>query len=165
MAVQLQVATSIGFAVLMALAAVEDFRRLVIPNRLVLGLLSLWPIHQAAAPAVARFAALESVGGALLVFTCGALLFSRGWIGGGDVKLLTAAALWAGIARLSTLLLLTGLLGGALALFCLTPVGARVGTRTVEAPPGGISAGTRLVPYGAAIAGAALITVLPSQWS
>jgi prepilin peptidase CpaA len=165
MAAQLQFATLIGFVVLMAMAAIEDFRRLVIPNRLILGLLSLWPIHLAISPTIPRLAALQTVGGALVVFLCGALLFSRGWIGGGDVKLLTAATLWAGLARLSALLLLTGVLGGVLALFCLTPIGARIGARTGEASSGAFAAGTRLVPYGAAIAGAALIVVLPSQWS
>src|SRR6516164_11534 len=107
-----------GFAGLMATAAFEDCRRLIIPNGLILGLCILWPAHVATAAltlAAAGFAALCAVA----VFTAAALLFSRGLIGGGDVKLLAAATLWAGPGATLPLLLLTGLLGGLLGLFAL----------------------------------------------
>src|SRR5439155_4863251 len=84
-----------GFAGLMLIAAAEDLRRLVIPNPVVLGLCVLWPLQLASAPVVS----LAAAGGAALcaaaVFAGGAILFSRGLMGGGDVKLLAAATLWA----------------------------------------------------------------------
>lgn len=149
----------------MATAAVEDWRRLVIPNRLILGLLLLWPLHLASIRA-GVLSGVEAVGGALAVFLAGVLVYARRLVGGGDVKLLAAAALWAGGARLPRLLLLTGLCGGALSLLLLTPLGARFGAgrtpgRTVPAAPGANSVS---VPYGAAIAGAALFVTLASVW-
>ena len=106
-----------GFAGLMATAAFEDCRRLIIPNGLILGLCILWPAHVMTAPALAitaaGFAALCAAG----VFIVGALLFSRGLIGGGDVKLLAAATLWAGPGATLPLLFWTGLLGGRCASF------------------------------------------------
>ena len=63
-------------------------------------------------------------------FVVGAILFSRGWLGGGDVKLLTAATLWVGPAGTPTLLLLTSVLGGGLALLWLMP-----GGRQLASPP------------------------------
>jgi hypothetical protein len=84
------------FAVVMAFAAFEDFRRLVIPNLLPVILCVAWPLHFAAAPSLVG--AFSAIGCALAVFIVGAALFARGFLGGGDVKLLTAATLWAGAA-------------------------------------------------------------------
>ena len=39
-----------GFAGLMATAAFEDLRRVIIPNGLILGLCVLWPLYVATAP-------------------------------------------------------------------------------------------------------------------
>jgi prepilin peptidase CpaA len=163
----LHLATWAGFAALMGMAAVEDCRRLVIPDRLVLAALLLWPIHLLSMP-VHLSTGLAAAGGALAVFIAGALLHARGLVGGGDVKLLAVAALWAGGARLPALLVVTGLCGGALSLLLLTSFGRRLGagrrgTSGGEQPatPDGNAV---LVPYGAAIAGAALIVTLPAVW-
>jgi prepilin peptidase CpaA len=157
-----------GFAGLMATAAIEDFRRLIIPNALPLGLCLLWPVHLVTAPAVTAVAVLAAIGcaGAVLLFS--AVLFSRGLIGGGDVKLLAAAALWAGPGNTPTLLVLTGLLGGLLCLVVLSPLGAQIAAAG-QPPIGGADGaanGNRpaVVPYGVAIAAAALITTIPSNF-
>ena len=86
------------FTAVMAVAAFEDFRRLNIPNLLPLLLCAVWPLYVAAAPSPGGTVrcALGAVGVALAVFLAGAVLFARGWLGGGDVKLLSAATLWAG---------------------------------------------------------------------
>src|SRR5499427_62057 len=112
-----------GFTGLMAAAAFEDFRRLVIPNAVVAGLCVLWPLHLVTGPGFTLAGALNAVGCAMAVFLCGAVLFSRGLIGGGDVKLLAVATLWAGPTATVSLLILTSLLGGLLCLLLLTPVG------------------------------------------
>jgi prepilin peptidase CpaA len=156
-----------GFAVMMAAAAFEDFRRFTIPNRLTLGLCALWPLSLLAAPSIAG--AVGGVACGLIVFAVGALLFARGYIGGGDVKLLAAAALWAGPNLLPSLLIVTGLLGGVLALILLSPIGAFLvsGTRAqlgFAASPETAVASTP-VAYGIAIAAASLIVILPPQFS
>ena len=99
-----------GFAGLMAMAAFEDFRRLVIPNAVTLALCLLWPLHLATAATINPSATFGAVGCAAAVFIAGALLFSRGLMGGGDVKLLSAAALWAGPGMTPQLLVATAVL-------------------------------------------------------
>ncbi len=161
MALQLQFAALLGFTALMVLAAFEDLRRLIIPNALTLSLCLLWPLYVIAAPSL--FGTLGSLGCALAVFLAGALCFSRGYLGGGDVKLLAAAALWAGPTGTPPLLVLTGVLGGMLALFLLMPPGAhfaalaraKLGPADAPAKFGA----TTPVPYGIAIAAAAVIVI------
>ena len=146
----------------MLVAAVEDLRRLVIPNVVVMGLCTLWPLQLAS---TADISISGSVGAALCaaaVFAAGALLFSWRLIGGGDVKLLTAAALWAGPRGTPTLLMVTAVLGGLLTLGLLSPLALRA----VFAPAAAASAAKRMpVPYGVAIAGAALIVMIPPNLS
>jgi prepilin peptidase CpaA len=150
------------FAAVMAVAAFEDFRRLMIPNLLPILLCAAWPVYFAVNPTL--YGGLASVGGALAVFLVGAVLFARGYLGGGDVKLLSAAALWAGPAGLPTLLLLTAVIGGGLALFLLLPVGGQLATSArlmLGQPALPAARGLAMpVPYGVAIAGAALIVVV-----
>jgi prepilin peptidase CpaA len=157
----LQFAALLAFAALMLLAALEDLRRLVIPNALTLSLCVLWPLYALAAPSL--FLTLGALVCAVIAFLAGALLFSRGFIGGGDVKLLAVAVLWAGPGRTMPFLLLTGVLGGMLALFLLIPPGAHLATLArAKLGPGeaSIKAGlTTPVPYGIAIAAAALIVI------
>src|SRR5260370_4578378 len=119
MAIQLPLVPLAGFAGLMTTAAVEDFRRLLIPNALTLALCVLWPLHLATAPTITLAAALGAAGCGLAVFLAGALLFFRGLVGGGDVKLLTAATLCAGPDAALALLVFTGLLGGLLSLLLM----------------------------------------------
>src|SRR5260370_1363049 len=75
-----------GVPGVMAVAACEDLRRLVIPNRLTLALCVLWPFYIAVAPNLSLAAGGLAAGCAAAVFVAGALLFARGLIGGGDVK-------------------------------------------------------------------------------
>jgi prepilin peptidase CpaA len=151
------------FAAVMAVAAFEDFRRLVIPNLLPIVLCAFWPVYFAAVPSL--YGALAAIGCAAAVFVVGAVLFARGYLGGGDVKLLSAATLWAGPAGTPALLMLTAVIGGALALFLLMPFGGQIAAAArgmLGQSPIRVERGlaTR-VPYGVAIAGAALIVTLP----
>jgi prepilin peptidase CpaA len=151
-----------GFAGLMLIAAVEDLRRLVIPNTVVLGLCTLWPLQLASAPDISLFGSASAALCAAVVFLAGALLFSRGLMGGGDVKLLSAATLWAGPGGTPTLLIGTAILGGLLTLALLSPLALRA----VFAPAAAADAAKRMpVPYGVAIAGAALIVTIPPNLS
>lgn len=154
-----------GFAALMIAAAVEDYRRLVIPNRLVLGLVALWLPHVAGLRGAAPGALLQSLLCAALAFAGGALLFARGLVGGGDVKLFAAAVLWGGAGAAGRLAMLTALAGGVLALLYLSPLGARLGAAGLAArsADGALPARRRPVPYGVAIAAAALAATIPPQ--
>jgi prepilin peptidase CpaA len=96
--------------------------------------------------------------GFLAVCTLALVAWRLGWLGGGDVKLLGALALWAADTALVPFLLLTGLLGGCLALLWsrLAPVSAVLPwglPRLVHGPQdqGGAAAKPTL-PYGLAIA-------------
>jgi prepilin peptidase CpaA len=157
-----------GFAGLMATAAFEDLRRLIIPNGLILGLCALWPVHVATAPTLTLAAAGTATLCAAAVFIGGALLFSRGLMGGGDVKLIAAATLWAGPTATVSLLVLTSLLGGLLCLLLLTPVGTLIAAARPIVRDLGDSARAAnpvLVPYGVAIAAAALIVTIPPNFN
>ena len=157
-----------GFAGLMTMAAVEDLRRLIIPNLVPAGLCLLWPVYLATTPA-GLAAALAAAGCAAAVLLAGALLFSRGLIGGGDVKLLAAAALWAGPTATPTLLVLTGLFGGLLCLILLTPIARLITAAEQRVFDGANAPGNgkkpAVVPYGVAIAAAAVITTIPPNFT
>ena len=151
------------FTVLMVAAAFEDFRRLTIPNLIPAALCLLWPLHfVSSGPSLVG--ALGAIGCALAVLLVGAVFFARGWLGGGDVKLLVAAVLWVGAGATPTLLLMTGVLGGVMALFLLMPFGGQLvasarlmlGQALLEHESGAAAP----IPYGVAIAGAAVIVIL-----
>lgn len=136
-----------GFGLLAA--ATTDLRWRIIPNALVAALL-------AAAVMALAIGLIAPAGGALLgalaVFVAGAVLFAAGAMGGGDVKLLAVTSLWAAPDRLLEFLVLTTLLGGALALglIGLGLLAGRLGTVPGFGPLAMPSKAT--VPYGVAIA-------------
>jgi prepilin peptidase CpaA len=140
-----------AFAGLLITAAITDLRQFIIPDAITVGLLGLWPI----------WAVLNGVGpigfillGAVVVFALGVALFSFGFMGGGDVKLLTVLALWAEPSGLPTLLLFTSIAGGLLSLFWVLPL------RQLIAPVIGWTAGqssSKKIPYGVAIAAGGLV--------
>lgn len=93
-------------------AMVSDLRDRRIPNACCLGVLALWPVHAALTGLPYAAGALAA---AAATFGAGVLAWRGGLLGGGDVKLLGALALWAGLASLGPFLLVTALLGGVLA--------------------------------------------------
>ncbi len=150
-------AFSFAIAALLVAAAVSDFRRFTIPNWIVLSLIVFW-LFRLAFSAIAGAALLPmafSVLTALAVLAGGAFAFQRGWLGGGDVKLLAATVLWLPAGRAVDFLSLVALLGGALAAIAI--IAARL-VRPAAAGPDGSRpvAGLRL-PYGVAISGAGLL--------
>lgn len=157
------------FATLLLWAAAADYRFNIIPNRICLALIAFYPIHAASAPASMNWRGAAIV--AALTFAVGALLFARRILGGGDVKLLTAVALWAGPQFFMPTLLSIGVAGGALAVAAmrlpmlalakpmavgLVGDGDRNGTKIAT----GENARVRLsVPYGVAIAAGSFFLV------
>lgn len=144
---------------LLLLAVVHDVGSLRIPNRISAAIAALYPVHVATASLPVDWPGAVAV--AVIVFAAGALAFAFGLIGGGDVKLLAAVALWVGPARSCEFLVLTALLGGVLALFMLS----RWRLACAGIADGIGAAGLRdallrpFIPYGVAIALAGVLSV------
>jgi prepilin peptidase CpaA len=102
----------------------------------------------------------------LAVFAVGALLFVRRLMGGGDVKLMAATALWCGSEQLTPYAMVTALAAVALAVFMLSPLG-----RLLPAPPARLAGAGALpadgpphtlrqpMPFGVAVAAGGLWVV------
>ena len=96
-----------------------------------------------------------------MVFAAGAAAFAAGALGGGDVKLLAAASLFAGTARIGDFLAVTAIAGGLLGLAILA--GAPIGQPAVGGP---LRARLRRgLPYGPAIAAGGLWVVATQAMS
>lgn len=102
------------FLALLVWAACNDAVEFTIPNSASLGLVLLYPIHVLASPVPIEWAWGLVV--AVAVFVPCVALFTFGTFGGGDVKLLSVAALWAGPKFIFLMLMTMSLTGGVLAL-------------------------------------------------
>ncbi len=142
-----------------AWGAINDVMWFRIPNAVPIVILALYPAYLLAGGA--GLAQLHwAIAIAVATFLVGAFMFSRGWMGGGDVKLLAALALWAGPTHFPALLVFTTLAGGALALVSLMPgraatiswlaLNLRIALALPEAPRS--TTGRQTLPYGVAIA-------------
>src|SRR6202012_5587982 len=87
-------------------AAVSDMRHYIIPNRTVAIVGAAFVLFACAMP---WSFAIGGVLTGLIVFSVAATFFARGWMGGGDAKLMTVVALWSGPPYLSTFALVTSL--------------------------------------------------------
>ena len=131
---------------LLATAAVTDIRSRIIPN---------WLNAAVALLAVPWWFAmgwggtdiLIQIGLALGVLVVFAACFALGMMGGGDVKLLVALALWLPFVQMANLLVWMALGGGVLTVVMMIVHRLRNAPDRVE------------VPYGVAIVGAALLIV------
>jgi prepilin peptidase CpaA len=107
---------AIAIAALLA-AAMFDMWRFEIPDTLSWLLLGSAAGYGLATPG---FGWLSHAAAPLLMFGIGLFVFSRGWLGGGDVKLMIALAGWTGLAGLPIQLALISITGGILALVLIT---------------------------------------------
>jgi prepilin peptidase CpaA len=153
----LQIGCVTAFGLLLIGAAWQDLRTMRIANRLSLAIVAAFAVWAVAGLILGRLSASQ-LGMALAcgaaVFAAGALAFSVGAMGGGDVKLLAAASLFAGPARQLDFLTITAVAGGVLGLAILA--GAPIGP--VDASAQG-TLRNRLrssLPYGPAIAAGGL---------
>ncbi|MGE5536977.1 MAG: prepilin peptidase [Gemmatimonas sp.] len=110
-----------GFAFCLLWAAASDARGFIIPNRAVVAIAALFPVHLLsriiATGAVVPTASdgLLALALAGLVLIAGFALFALQLIGGGDAKLAAAVALWAGIDHILAFLIIASVAGGVLA--------------------------------------------------
>ena len=152
------------FPALMAFAAASDLFTMTISNRislaLVAGFLVLAPLGGMGPYAIALHVA---AGLAVLVVAFGC--FAMGWVGGGDAKVASAAALWFGFDHLMNYLLYASLFGGALTLLLLQfrqwPIPVALAGQPwlmrLHAKESGI-------PYGIALAIGALMIYPETEW-
>ena len=148
------------FGLLLLWAAVSDLQSFMIPNRISVAICALYPAYVMSSPVPVDW--LSACALTLLVFAVGAFVFARGWFGGGDVKLLTAASLWAGPALFPALIFVTGVAGAAIGLLALAqplvaPLRAQLGLSWIPELPttGGTPNQPSMrtnIPYGVAIA-------------
>ena len=120
-------ALSAGAALLIA-AALHDVVARTVPNRLAAAIAILGLAIQGLQGSL-----LVAVPAAIAVFIGAALCWRRGWMGGGDVKLLGAAALIVPPETIPALLCTIALAGGLLAFVYLA--GRRRERRPVDAKP------------------------------
>ena len=113
-------------ALLLAVAALHDVALRIIPNAIPLCLLGVGVLLRVQDGGMALGA-----GFALVVFAVAFFCWRRGWLGGGDVKLLGATALVVPPFQVGWFLVLTAQCGGGLALLYL------VLSRTIHLPPPG----------------------------
>ena len=110
-------ATLAGFGLLLAVAGCSDVLKLKIPNAIPLAIVALFAIDLLIGGRVeAPLAHLQAM---LLALAILLPLFALDMLGGGDVKLLAAVALWLGMSKLALLLILVGMVGGVFALVWL----------------------------------------------
>jgi prepilin peptidase CpaA len=152
------------FPGLMAFAAFSDLFTMTISNRLSLALAGgfavLTVVSGMPLPAIGMH-----IGAAALVLVVSFVLFTQGWIGGGDAKLAAATALWFGFDHLLDYLIYASLFGGVLTVALLqfrrwplpAPLARQTWIQRLHEQSGG-------VPYGIALAAAALVIYPQSGW-
>jgi len=160
----LEFALFLTFPAAMAFAGSMDLLTMTIPNRISLALIGAFAV---ALP----FSGLDlagtasHVGAGLLMLAIGIVMFSQGWLGGGDAKLLAAASLWLGLDSLMPYLVSVAIAGGLLVLLILL-------YRQIVLPPLLMRQtwATRLhqrgggVPYGIALAAGGLWIYPQTTW-
>jgi prepilin peptidase CpaA len=152
------------FPAMMAFAASADLFTMTISNRIPV-ILAVGFFGLAALDGLTGAEIGIHVAAGLAVLAVCFVFFGRGWIGGGDAKLASVTALWFGFADLYAYLLFASLLGGALTLLLLEfrrrtlppALAGRDWLARLHEPDGG-------VPYGIALAAAALIIYPSTPW-
>jgi prepilin peptidase CpaA len=158
----LQTVCLVAFAGLLLAAAWQDLRTMRIANRLSVAIVGVFAVWAACGLLRGSLAPLDlgvAVLLAAIVFVLGALAFAAGAFGGGDVKLLAAASLFAGPAHLTDLLVVMAVVGGVMG--AAIALGLRIGP-TAPAPAAGTTVAVRMrssLPYGPAIAAGGLWTI------
>jgi prepilin peptidase CpaA len=152
------------FPATMAFAAASDLLTMTIANRISLILTAGFAVV-AVLGGLSGTVLLSHLAAGTAVLAVAFLCFACRWIGGGDAKLAAATALWLGFGNLFDYLIYTSILGGALTLLVIL-------FRTIPLPAVlvGSQWAERLhrhdagIPYGIALAAAALIVYPQSEW-
>ncbi len=143
-----------ALVVVLLAAAIQDAFRLKISNIFVAAVLLMAVAAMLLSNLELRL--WQNLASFALVLCVGTLLFSKGMLGGGDVKLLAAVVLWADAATALKLIAAIFICGGLLAIVML-------GLRMV-APASGAKRSKALtaksgIPYGVAIAAGSILII------
>ncbi|HEX7877142.1 MAG TPA: prepilin peptidase [Sphingobium sp.] len=133
-----------ALGIMLIAACVTDLRSRIISNRLNLTIAAMAPLWWVASGLELWPGMAVQLGVALIVFALFTTLFAIGCMGGGDVKLLGALALWFPWPSVLSMLIIMALLGGLVTI--VTVIHHRM-TRRLGQPQ---------IPYGIAISVAAL---------
>lgn len=160
----LDIARLLLFPALMAFAAASDLFTMTISNRVSVALVAGFLVLALAGGMAPYDLLLHLAAGAtvlVIAFAC----FAFGWIGGGDAKVASAAALWFGFDHLMNYLLWASLFGGALTILIMQfrqwPLPyALTGQAWLER----LHAKESGVPYGIALAIGAMMIYPDTDW-
>ena len=152
------------FPALMAFAASSDLFTMTISNRVSLALTAGF-FALALATGMSGGEILSHTGAGAMVLTVTFCFFAFGWIGGGDAKLAAATALWLGFDHLLDYAVYASIFGGVLTLliikFRVLPlpqmIARQAWVQRLHQSNGG-------VPYGIALAAAALVVYPHTSW-
>jgi prepilin peptidase CpaA len=152
------------FPAMMAFAASSDLLTMTISNRVSLILIGGFFLF-ALVIGVGVSTILWHIGAGCMVLAIAFGCFAMGWIGGGDAKLAAATALWFGFDHLLPYLFYASLFGGALTLLLLLfrtlplpqYLAVQQWVQRLHDKKGG-------VPYGIALAAAALLVYPDTLW-
>jgi prepilin peptidase CpaA len=153
------------FPLAMIYAGLMDLATLKIRNTLVLAIGVAWLILAPLAGfSLAEIGASTLVAGGVFVVTF--ILFALGWIGGGDAKLAAVTALWFQPSEALLYFIYASLLGGLLTLVLLQLRARFVLPLALYRVPwiAQLQDSKTGVPYGAAMAPAALIVLPDTAW-
>ena len=143
----LNVALLAALVLLLVSAGIQDARTREIANWKNAAILALAPLWwwSNGLSLLPDIAIQLAIGGVVFALFCGAFYFN--WMGGGDVKMIGALALWLPFQALAWMLIIMSLLGGALTVLLVVE-------RLVRRKDGNIE-----IPYGVAIALAGLVAI------
>lgn len=151
------------FPFAMAFAAATDLLTMTIPNRLSLALCAVFFVIAPIA-GLSWQELLSHLAAGSLMLLVGILLFSLGWVGGGDAKLLAAASLWLGFEPLVLFLAYVAAFGGALAVVILAYRSMPAGALPLPEWAARLHTKGGAMPYGVAIAAGALVVYPSTKW-
>lgn len=152
------------FPVAMIFAAAFDLFTMTIPNKISIALVAAFALVAPLSGLPLETIGIHVATGAAML-AVGFFVFVRGWLGGGDAKLLAATALWLGFDSLTSFMLAVGLFGGVLSCVILA-FRLYVPSRFVSGPYWLVRLHTKDngVPYGLAIGAAALWLYPDTRW-
>ena len=160
----IEATTLLLFPAMMAFAASSDLLTMTISNRVTLALLAGFFVL-AFVTGMKQYELLSHIGAGFAVLVVTFVFFARGWIGGGDAKLAAVTALWFGFDQLLEYALYASLLGGVLTFaiirFRLLPLPQVLARHAWLSRLHQLDSG---VPYGIALAAAALLIYPETQW-
>ena len=153
------------FPALMAFAAASDFFTMTISNRISLLLVAGF-VLLALIGGMSLHAISMHVAAALVVLTITFACFAFGWIGGGDAKLAAATALWLGFDHLLVYLVYAAVVGCASGIVAPELPQVAVARRAYDCSSGllRLHDGKGGIPYGVALAIAALLIYPETEW-